>query len=99
MYTPKLHTFETTGEAYDASQTDDRIRDGDILHVPTEDVVGILLEAWPVAITEKHGEFHLANDDLDWSSVEPVSGGAPKDYRPSFEAARWFGFIPTTKED
>ncbi|MCT9003512.1 hypothetical protein [Streptomyces rhizosphaerihabitans] len=56
---PKVHRFDgTTAEAYDATQCCDDIRDGDVLVVEAEGVVGFLDAAWPVAVTEAHGEFH-----------------------------------------
>ena len=48
----KVHTFASSGEAYDASQTDDAIKDGDVLHVPSEGSAAVLLAAWPTAVTE-----------------------------------------------
>lgn len=58
---PNVHTFESTGEAYDASQCDDAIRDGDVLVVASEGVIGFLAAAWPIAIVfpdDDPGEFH-----------------------------------------
>jgi hypothetical protein len=55
---PIVHTFRSTGEAYDASQTDDTIKDGDVLHVPSEHVTGFLYQAWPMALSTEHGAFH-----------------------------------------
>lgn len=55
---PAVHRFASTREAYDATQCRDDIRDGDVLVVESERVVGFLDAAWPVAITEAHGEFH-----------------------------------------
>ncbi|MFI5799085.1 hypothetical protein [Streptomyces sp. NPDC051677] len=55
---PAVHRFGSTSEAYDATQCRDDIRDGDVLVVESERVVGFLDAAWPVAITEAHGEFH-----------------------------------------
>ncbi|MEU6318074.1 hypothetical protein [Streptomyces sp. NPDC047009] len=56
---PSVHHFAgSTAEAYDASQCRDDIRNGDVLVVEAEGVVGFLDEAWPVAITKTHGEFH-----------------------------------------
>jgi hypothetical protein len=46
----KVHEFATSGEAYDASQTDDGIKDGDVLHVPAEGSAAVLLAAWPTAV-------------------------------------------------
>jgi hypothetical protein len=52
------HTFDSSGAAYDASQCDDRIKDGDLLVVPSEKLVGILYEvAYPVAVTKDIGVF------------------------------------------
>ncbi|WP_406515581.1 hypothetical protein OH809_24955 [Streptomyces sp. NBC_00873] len=53
-----VHRFGDTWEAYDATQCRDDIADGDVLVIESEQVVGFLVEAWPVAITEAHGEFH-----------------------------------------
>ena len=55
---PTVHTFGSTGEAYNRTQTDDKIKNGDTLHVPSEGVVGYLHDAWPTAVTKAHGEFH-----------------------------------------
>ncbi|REE61464.1 hypothetical protein BX257_4043 [Streptomyces sp. 3212.3] len=55
---PAVHRFDDTREAYDASQCRDDIHDGDVLVVASEGVVGLLDQAWPVAFTEAHGEFH-----------------------------------------
>jgi hypothetical protein len=68
---PAVHTFGTTGEAYDASQCRSDIKDGDILYVPAEGVVGFLDQAWPIAVTDKHGEFHATT--TAWDEFE---GGA-----------------------
>jgi hypothetical protein len=40
-------TFPDSRTAYDASQTNDDIRDGDVLLVPSEGNVAILVQAWP----------------------------------------------------
>jgi hypothetical protein len=61
----KVHTFGSTGEAYDASQCDDNIENGDVLIVPSERVAGVLVEAWPVAVTEQFGKFHTFQDGVE----------------------------------
>ena len=95
---PKIHTFESTGEAYDASQTgylpDDyedpegdfdarsdafeaawvTVQDGDVLVVASEKVVGVLVEAWPVAAGTLHGAFHTHSEEWDWSKVPCIAG-------------------------
>ncbi|MFI5686773.1 hypothetical protein [Streptomyces sp. NPDC051636] len=55
---PIVHRFHSTREAYDATQTRDHIRDGDVLVIEREQVVGFLRSAWPTAITEARGELH-----------------------------------------
>jgi hypothetical protein len=62
--------FASTGEAYDATQTDERIKDGDVLVVASEEVVGFLLQAWPVAVTEARGHFHDGGGDANLRSLE-----------------------------
>lgn len=58
------HYFASSGSAYDMSQCDDRIKDGDVLVVRDEKVVGLLFDvAYPVAVTVEAGEFgHFAGD-------------------------------------
>lgn len=76
------HHFETTSEAYDACQCDESIADGDVLVVASERVVGVLVAAWPVAITAQRGAFHALSADADPGDL---SG---EDYSASFVAAR-----------
>lgn len=89
MRGPRIHRFETSGEAYDASQTWDEILDGDVLSVPSEKVVGVLIEAWPVAIGETSGEFHEADPLLDWHAIKTTKSDykETKNYRDSFDLA------------
>ncbi|MFJ4686520.1 hypothetical protein [Streptomyces sp. NPDC088789] len=61
---PAVWTFDSTGEAYDAVQCRDDIRDGDVLVIEHEQVIG-LADTWPFALTEKHGELHTLKDHLD----------------------------------
>ena len=70
---PKVHTFDSSVEAYDASQCDDDIANGDVLVVLSEDAIAILVEAWPVAISpEMSGEsFHEGR--LNFARVPSVS--------------------------
>lgn len=61
---PTVYRFTDTDTAYDVTQSEERhhmgIRDGDILVVESEGVVGVLANNWPIALTEAHGQFHLA---------------------------------------
>jgi hypothetical protein len=52
-----VHRFGSTGEAYDACQCDEGIRDGDVLVVEPEGVVGVA-DTWPFAVTRETGVLH-----------------------------------------
>lgn len=55
---PGVHEFVASGAGYDETQCNDAIKDGDVLVVPSEKVVGILYDiAYPVALTKEHGAF------------------------------------------
>ena len=64
----RIHAFETTGNAYDAVQTDEAVRTGDTLLILGEAVVGVAL-TWPFAVTAECGHLHQvapkAGDTLD----------------------------------
>lgn len=90
-----VHTFESTHEAYDASQIgewirDDnghlsQIKDGDVLVVPSEGIIGVLIEAWPTAVVwpdEDCGSFHRMS--FDWVETAGRVPSTGKDYSPSF---------------
>lgn len=62
------HFFRSSGEAYDDSQCFDEIADGDLLVIPSEGVIGILVKAWPTATTPEAGVFHLPSKP--WSRIE-----------------------------
>jgi hypothetical protein len=89
MKTPRAHRFpgNTSAEVYAFSQTMDEIRDGDVLIVPDEGVVGILVQAWPVAVSAHAGAFHETAPGWSWDAVQTVIGGPTKSYRPSFDLA------------
>jgi hypothetical protein len=86
-----VHHFGSSGEAYDASQTHDEIKDGDVLSVASEHVVGVLVKAWVVAVGENTGQFHELASHADWAALN-VSDNAwnrteLQDYSASFAAA------------
>ncbi|EPG9350439.1 hypothetical protein ACKU3Z_031810 [Pseudomonas aeruginosa] len=56
------HTFNSTGDAYDATQCDEDVLGGHALLVLEEGVVG-LSWTWPVAVTTASGELHEMGDD------------------------------------
>ena len=55
--------FSSTGEAYDACQTNDEIETGDLLLCVGDQVVG-LADTWPVAITAKAGHLHSPKEGV-----------------------------------
>lgn len=57
----KVHEFATTGLAYDYVQSSDTVKDGDILLIDHEKVVGIAT-TWPIAVTKAHGELHVVGN-------------------------------------
>ena len=61
----RLFTFDNSTEAYDATQTRDDISDGDVIVVPSENIVGYLVQAWPVAVTREAGPFARWVDQVE----------------------------------
>ncbi|MEU7802640.1 UvrD-helicase domain-containing protein [Micromonospora arborensis] len=77
---PRVHHFASSGEAYNASQVRDDIRSGDVLVVTSEGVIGVLDQAWPVALTEEQGD--------DFHTVKPEHTAAFREkYRASIALA------------
>jgi len=62
---PQVHTFDSSGDAYNQSQYREDIKDGDVLSVPSENVHGFLNQAWPIATHHDGdpGEFHTINPE------------------------------------
>ena len=58
-----IFRFESTGEAYDACQCREGIKTGDVLHIPSEKVVGLAWTA-PFALTRRSGELHYVDEHL-----------------------------------
>lgn len=76
--TINTHYFEDQGDAYDASQCLDGIKDGDLLVTPN--TIGFLFKAWPVVVIGEADAFHEAI-----GAPEDLEGGK---YAESVEAAR-----------
>lgn len=76
-----VHTFSSTGDAYNASQSSSDIHMGDVLVVPDEKVVGFLLSAWPTAVTKEVGDFHAMSNPSG-----PIQG---QEWDTPEEVARW----------
>ncbi|MDT0267970.1 hypothetical protein RM844_16950 [Streptomyces sp. DSM 44915] len=92
--TPGVHRFETTKEAYDATQTHEEIKDGDVLIIEGQGVVGVLYKAWPFAVTTEAGELHHSNGkEYEWDNGRYVTSVELAE-----QTARDFGF-PIFREE
>lgn len=85
---PAIHVFPTSGDAYDMSQCDDRIANGDVLWVPSETAAGqsgavaVLMSAWPIAVNAGYVT------DTTGSFNSPMAGTTPDDVAVSMNATR-----------
>jgi hypothetical protein len=64
---PQIHEFDDSGWAYDESQCNESIKDGDILVSPED--IAILFQAWPVSIHDyvpHESKFHGWKRPGDW---------------------------------
>jgi hypothetical protein len=66
----RVHTFDDSGDAYNRSQTDDEVKNGDVFHIPEEGITGYMHKAWPTAVTQNKGSFH--------GLAEPSSYAGPR---------------------
>lgn len=90
---PRVIEYATTEAAYDATMSDDTIADGTVLIVRAEGVVGVLMNAWPVAVTASNGQFH--------HTINPRASGTDKAWDKATELATAMGFpiqAPTFSE-
>jgi hypothetical protein len=99
-----VHEFESTEDAYDATQTgstisyDDEmgseteVKDGDILIIPDEGVVGICT-TYPIAVTKKSGKLHKLKDE--YSTPETIAKAIKvplENVQAAFDKAQELGF-------
>lgn len=89
----RIHSFTSTGNAYDAVQIDDLIRPGHTLLILPERVVGIA-HTWPFAITADGGALHQLTSSADegleaWAASLEI---APADLRVAMGLAAALGF-------
>lgn len=84
-----MNTFDSSGDAYDATQCDDSIKKGDALVIQSEGIVG-LAWVWPVAVTVQTGDLHAVNGSA--ASVVLDAGWTPAQIRAAVELADGFQF-------
>ena len=65
----RIHAFASTGNAYDAVQTEETIAAGDTLLILDERVVGVAM-TWPFAITAEPGKLHAVSEPGAGESLE-----------------------------
>jgi hypothetical protein len=56
--------FFDSADAYNQTQWNEAIRNGDILMIKSEQVIGIA-DTWPVAVTKAFGSLHAVAPDAD----------------------------------
>lgn len=59
----KTWFFDSTGDAYDACQCREDIKDGDVLVIESEQVIGVA-HCWPLAVTVTQGHLHRPKDGM-----------------------------------
>jgi hypothetical protein len=77
--------FGYTGEAYDACQCDNEVKNGDVLICRDEKVVGIA-GCWPIAVTKESGNLHSFAED---ATLFQVLGQFEKDEDKDRALAGW----------
>jgi hypothetical protein len=66
----QVHYFSSTDRCYNETQCSDQIKNRDLLVIECDQVVGFLLDAWPVAVTKNYGALHtLKPSFLDNASM------------------------------
>ena len=90
----RYHGFATTGNAYVATQTDDRIAAGDTLMILPEGVIGIA-HCWPFAVTAACGKLHAVSPkQSDTLATFAASLSiADSDLAAAADLARALGFV------
>ncbi len=63
-----IHMFNTTTDAYDATQGDEDVKTGDILLLLSERVVGIA-DVWPFALTTNRGALHAIGEGFSCTTA------------------------------
>jgi hypothetical protein len=90
----RIHAFATSGNAYDACQTDRAIESGHTLIILSEGVVA-LAGTWPIAVTAAGGVLHSvvgkSGDTLE--SLAAAFDLMEEDIVTAVNFARAFGFV------
>ncbi len=89
----RIHAFATSGNAYDACQTDAAIKTGHTLIILSEGVVA-LAGAWPIAVTAESGVLHsvIGKDDDTLDVLAANFRFTPDNISTAVTIARAFGF-------
>lgn len=89
----RMHAFASTGNAYDACQTDAAIESGHTLIILSEGVVA-LAGTWPIAVTAAGGVLHsvIGKDDDTLAGLAANFQLTQDDILTAVTIARAFGF-------
>ena len=89
----RIHAFASSGNAYDACQTDDFIETGHTLIILSEGVVA-LAGAWPIAVTAAGGVLHsvIGKEEDTLESLAATFDLTAEDISTAVTIARAFGF-------
>ncbi len=62
--------FDESGEAYDACMSRDCIDNGDVVVILKQGIVGVLIDAWPTAVTREHGALHTMSPGYHMNQID-----------------------------
>ena len=88
----RIHAFASTGNAYDAVQTEETIAAGDTLLILDEGVVGVAM-TWPFAVTAKPGKLHAVSEHRASESLEHIEKALGVPDRSIVRACRLAGVL------
>ena len=64
-----VHFFYSSGDAYDATQCNEEIKNGDVFVIPSEKVIGVA-DTWPIAVTKEYGKFHTFEEGSNFDNYK-----------------------------
>lgn len=95
----QIHTFDTSGEAYDHSMIGTyyngaasvEVKRGDVILVPSEKVAGVV-DTWPIAASKECGALHYLRDGLTIYDVKDLDEEVVEGYLKALEYANHLGW-------
>ncbi|MEU7092975.1 hypothetical protein [Kitasatospora aureofaciens] len=62
---PNTHFFDSSETMRAGLERRSDIRDGDVLVIPSEGVIAVLVQDWPASVTEERGDLNLPHGPID----------------------------------